>query len=393
MNRQLIGEPEKVGVDRGGLEKAMRLLEEQRERGLHDGAQLFVARKGQPLLDVAIGEAQPGKSLRTDSVMLWLSSTKPLTAVAIAQQMERGKLNLDDPIQSFIPEFAAGKESATIRHVLTHTGGFPMNTFPFLRYDWDDTIQKICDEPAEWEPGTAAGYHGVSGWSILGEIIRRLDGRPIDVYLKEEIFNPLGMNDSSLGLSEARVAKLGGRLSRVSAKSDEARIVNLEAWNDPRSARRILPGANGYGPAHDLGRFYLALWNGGEWEGTRILQKETVDLFTATHRHGMVDRVNSVVFGTEVTPPWGLGFMKGSDTDEPVALRYGSKCTSAAYGHGGAFSSVGFVEPSRDLIVVIVTNGFPRNTDNTHRLRDISDAIHSSCSLRMLGSSRSTQQT
>ena len=75
MNGGIIGEPEKVGVDRGGLEQAIRLLEEQRERGFHDGAQLFVARKGQPVLDVAIGEAQPGVPLRTDSVMLWLSST------------------------------------------------------------------------------------------------------------------------------------------------------------------------------------------------------------------------------------------------------------------------------------------------------------------------------
>ena len=379
MNGGIIGEPEKVGVDRGRLEKAIGLLEEQRERGLHDGAQLFAARRGQPLLDVAIGEAQPGVPLRTDSVMLWLSSTKPLTAVAIAQLMERGKLKLDDRVQSYIPEFANGKEAATIKHVLTHTSGFPMRNVSFLRSGWDEAIGKICEEPAEWEPGTAAGYHGLSGWSILGEIVRRLDGRPIEVYLYEEIMKPLGMNDSSLGVTEARIAELGNRLSRVSVKTDDELLARLASWNDPETRHLTLPGASGHGPAHDLGKFYLALWSGGEWEGTRILKKETLDLFTATHRQGMVDRSNSLTYGTEVRPSWGLGFMKGSDDEDLVSLRFGSLCTSAAYGHGGAFSSIGFVEPSRDLVVVTITNGFASNLDNTYRLRDVSDAIHSAC--------------
>ena len=379
MEGGIIGNPENTGVNRSGLEQAIHLLEEQRERGMHDGAQLFAARKGQTLVDVAIGEAQPGVPLRTDSVMLWLSSTKPLTAVAIARLMERGKLELDDRVQSFIPEFTNGKETATIRQVLTHTSGFPMLGFSFLSLSRDETIQKICEAPADWEPGTAAGYHGLSGWSILGEIVRRVDGRPIEVYLDEEIMKPLGMNDSSLGITDTRAAELGNRLSCVAVKSDEALLANLTEWNDPAVRRQTLPGGSGHGPAHDLGRFYLALWNGGEWEGVHILRSETVNLFTATHRSDMVCRTNSMGFGMEVKPPWGLGFMKGSDTGDLVSLRYGSLCTTAAYGHGGAFSSIGFVEPSRDLVVVIITNGFTQNMDNTHRLRDVSDAIHSAC--------------
>lgn len=185
------------------------------------------------------------------------------------------------------------------------------------------------------------------------------------------------MNDSSVGLSESRAAELGNRLSRVSAKANEEESTILEAWNDPRARRRILPGGNGYGPAHDLGRFYLALWNGGEWEGTRILDKETVELFTATHRSGMVDRVFSVGLGMEVAPPWGLGFVKG--TDEPITQQFGCQCTAAAYGHSGARSSAAFVEPTRELVVAVVTNGAPSDIDNARRLCDVSDAIHSAC--------------
>jgi len=371
----LIRDPEKVGVAREGLEKAIQLLEEQREQGLQDGAQLFVARKGQPLLDIAIGEAQPAVPLRTDSVMLWFSAGKPLTSVAIAQQIERGKLSLDDRIQSYIPEFTNGKEAVTIRNVLTHTGGFPMNNFPFLRYDWDTAIQKICEEPAEWEPGTEAGYHPLSGWCILGEIVRRVDGRPIEVYLEEEIARPLGMKDTTLGISEARATELGDRLSQISERS--AQPINMEAWNDPRARRRTLPGGTCYGPAHDLGRLYLALWNGGEWEGTHILKKETVDLFTATHRKNMVDRIFLVNWGVEVRSPWGLGFQKGPY--EPMVTIFGRQCTPSAYGHGGNRSSLGFVEPSRDLVVAIATNGLPDREKAILRMYNISDTIHSAC--------------
>ncbi len=374
MNGGIIDTPEGSGVDRDGLEAAIRLLEKQREAGLHDGAQLFVARNGNVVLDVAIGEAQPGVPLTTDSVMLWYSSTKPLTAVAIAQQLERGKLKLDDRVQSIIPDFANGKESATIKHILTHTGGFPMNDFPFLRYDWDTVIQSICDERAEYEPGTAAGYHPLSGWCILGEIVRRVDGRPIEVYLDEEIFGPLRMMDTSLGISAAREAELGHRLSRVSEKP--APIANAEAWNDPRARPRILPGGSGYGSAHDLGKFYMTLWNGGEWEGVRILKEETVHAFTSVHRSGMVDQS----FSTEelqVSPPWGLGFSKG--TDAAIDSSLGRRSTSAAYGHGGMRSSVGFVEPSRDLVVAIIANGLPIEIENTRRLCEISDTIHNAC--------------
>jgi len=377
MHGGFIGNPEEVKVERNGLEQAIELLEEQRERGLHDGAQLFVARKGKPLLDMAIGEAQPGIPMRTDSVMLWFSSTKPLTAVAIAQQVERGKLKLDDRVQNFIPEFSNGKEAATIRHVLTHTGGFPMEDFPFLAHEWEETIEKICQEPAEWEPGTAAGYHPLSGWQILGEIIHRVDGRPIGVYLDKEIFKPLGMNDSSLGMSEARVDELGERLSRVSSKTDEEYAAGLVKWNSPKARIRTAPGGNGYGSAHDLGKFYLALWNGGEWEGTRILKKETVNLFTATHRQDMIDRTFTARIGIEIKAPWGFGFVKG--TNNPISVDFGRQCTSAAYGHSGARSSTCFVEPIRDLVVVVVTNGLPKDIDNTRRLRDVSDTIHNAC--------------
>jgi CubicO group peptidase (beta-lactamase class C family) len=356
-----------------GLEKAVQHLERLRHDGRHAGAQLFVARHGVPVLDVALGEARPAVPLTPDSVMLWFSSTKPLTAIAIAQQHERGKLDLDDPVIKFIPGFQNGKETCTVRQVLVHTGGFRMLAYPFLQHDWETNINSISQEPAEWVPGTEAGYHPLSGWCVLGEIVRRVDGRPIEVYLREELFEPLGMKDSSLGVTSERALQLGDRLSEIRDTTRPNPPPN--PWNSPEGRSCILPGGNGYGPAHDLARFYLMLWNGGEWDGYRFLKKETVALFTAAHRKDMVDRTMSLGLPIEVKPVWALGMHKGYD--EPRSITFGRMATAAAYGHGGAQSSVGFVEPTRDLVVVIVTNGMPGELENTRRLRDVSDFIHS----------------
>ena len=375
MNGSILGSPERVGIDPRGLEQAVEHLERLRREGMHDGAQLFVARHGIPVMDVALGEARPGVPLKIDSVMLWYSATKPLTSVAIAQQAERGKLSIDDPVKKYIAEFGNGKDTCTVKHVLMHMGGFRMEMFPFLRYDWPTVIQKICEEPAEWEPGAAAGYHALSGWCVLGELVRLVDGRPIDVYLKDEIFEPLAMDSSSLGLAAEQVAALGDRLSEANEKTLPNPPPN--PWNDPRARPRILPGGNGYGPAHDLGKFYLMLWNGGEWDGHQFLSKETVKQFTSIQRQGIVDRTFSVTYGREVKPFWGFGFAKGPAEQMPHS--WGSLCTSAAYGHGGMRSSIGFVEPTKDLVIVCVTNGMPTEAQNTLRFQTLSDFIIRAC--------------
>jgi CubicO group peptidase (beta-lactamase class C family) len=373
MNGGIVSSPERVGIDRLSLELAVQHLERLRKEGMHRGAQMFVARHGIPVLDVAIGEARQGVPLNVSSVMLWFSSTKPFTSVAIAQQVERGLLSLDDPVKKYIPEFGNGKESCTVRHILTHTGGFRMQSFPFLKYDWPTSIQKICQEPAEWEPGTQAGYHPLSGWNILGEIIRKVDGRPIETYLKEELFMPLGMEETHLNLTPEQVHSLSGSLSEAIDNTTG----KPDSMEDSRSLGRILPGGGGRGPAHDLAKLYLMLSNEGEWDGHRFLKKETVSLFTSVQRSGIIDRTVVETEHIEIKPPWGLGFMKVSQPQEPHV--FGSHATSAAYGHSGHGSSFGMVEPTRDLVVVCVTNGIVSEMENIYRFGTLSDLIHQSC--------------
>ena len=171
------------------------LLERRRADGWHDGAQCYVSRHGDVLLDATVGESRPGRGLEPDDLMLLYSAGKPLTAVAILQLWEQGKVGLDDLVGEYVDGWGAGKERCTIRHVLTHTGGFPNADSKLFDADvpYDEVVAHIAASPARWEPGTDAAYHPSSGWKILGAIVERVDGRPIDRYLREEVFGPIGI--------------------------------------------------------------------------------------------------------------------------------------------------------------------------------------------------------
>ena len=132
------------------------ILEQQRVEGRHQCAQCYVSVGGEPVLDVAIGESIPGRALRTDDLMLWYSSGKPLTTTAVLQLWERGQLGLDDLVADYIDGWGNGKERCTLRHVLTHTGGFPM---------FRDTVVRRrhlvrSDDPAHRRPSRPTGYRG-----------------------------------------------------------------------------------------------------------------------------------------------------------------------------------------------------------------------------------------
>jgi len=204
----------------------LELLERQRVDDLHDCAQVYVSLAGETLLDAAIGETRPGRALRTDDVMLWYSSGKPLTTVAVLQLWEQGRLGLDDRIAQYVDGWANGKEACTIRQVLIHTGGFPMYGSNDFDTDLDsaEVLARIAATPAAWEPGTKAGYHPVTGWKVLGAVVEAVDGRPIETYLRDEILAPLGAS-SSLGVSRERQLELGDALVPVAWKGHRFPVV------------------------------------------------------------------------------------------------------------------------------------------------------------------------
>lgn len=341
--------------------------------GSHVGAQLFVSRAGETIADFAVGDARPGVAMTSDTLMLWLSATKPIAAICVGQLWEREKLRLDDRVAQHLPEFGVkGKQTITLRHLLTHTGGIRAAASNWGRGGWDETITSICAAPIEpgWTPGRKAGYHTAASWFILGELVRRIDGRPFEHYVREEVFLPLKMNDSWIGLPPERYAAYGQRIGVM--QNTDGPSPEPHTWDTPETAALCKPGGNGRGPTRELARFYQMLLNGGSLDGARIVLPQTVEAMTARQRVGLFDHTFKHVMD------WGLGFIPNNNQYGVDTIRYGygPHASWRTFGHGGQQSSVAFVDVKHQLVAAVVFNGTPGEAAHDRRLRAVLTGLY-----------------
>jgi CubicO group peptidase (beta-lactamase class C family) len=291
--------------------------------------------------------------------------------VAILQLWEQGKLGLDDRVAEYIDEWGAGKERCTIRHVLTHTGGFPNADAKLFDADmpYDEVVAHIAASPARWEPGTEAAYHPSSGWKILGAIVERVDGRSIDRYLREEVFGPIGLENMRLGIPRDEQAALGERIAPVYWRGHVLPIVDADGslqmvpykvdqfHNEPHFVAKVEPGGGTRGPARELGRFYESLLG----VGPPVLDPRTIEVMRSVHRFGIKDRL----FRQNI--PWGLG----------VQVVFTGGTGRRAFGHGGMASSRALADPEFGLVMAVVSNGLAGFVEAEQRLFEVTDAVYS----------------
>ncbi len=360
-------------LDADELPRTVAALAEGIDQRLQLGGQIYLAQRGRVLADAGFGAARPGEAMRRDHLMLWMSSTKPLAALAIAWLWERGALGLDDPVARHIPEFAAGgKEKVTVRHLLTHTGGLRMLDTGWPALGWDGIVAKVCAQRLEprWTPGRKAGYHLASSWFVLGELVRRLDGRPFERWVRDELFLPLGCEDAWVGMPPARYRAYGGRLAPMFASGEgEPTPLALDA---EASVVTCSPGGNGWGPLRDLARVYELLAAGGTLGGLRLLAPQTVEAIRARHRVGLIDQT----FRTRLD--WGLGVIVNSAHygDPALPYGYGPHAGPRTYGHSGARSSCAFHDPDAELVVALAVNGMPSDEVHRERFAKLTAAIY-----------------
>lgn len=357
------------------LPRTAAVIQAGMDRGLHTGVQIYVSLQGRTIADYGVGEGAPGTPMTPETIMLWLSAGKPLTAVLVAQFWESGRLDLDARVADYIPEFGRnGKESITIRHLLTHTAGLRHIETGWPDAAWDETIARICEaepEPA-WPPGERAGYHVASSWFVLGEVLRRIDGRPFPQLLREELCGPVGMTDTWNGMPPD-VYRAHTDANRIGVLYErEGRELKPLDWNTEPRCTRPSPGGNTYGPIRELGRFYEMLLGGGLLEAKRVLQQDAVEAFTARQRTGMHDET----FRHRID--FGLGFIVDSNEygAETVPYGYGRHCSRRTFGHGGAQSSIGFADPEHGLVIAWVANGRPGEPQHNRRNRMLNEAIY-----------------
>lgn len=358
-----------VQMDPQALDRVEALFHEQIQQGLHPGSALAVYRHGKPVLDLFGGTAdsEADRPVNSDTMFVLYSSTKPLAAGCVHLLWERGKLAWDDPVSEYWPGFSRnGKGEVTVRHVLTHQGGFP-ETPPELTWDkwknWEIIVEAIEAIKPDYPAGKVLAYHPRNfGW-VLAELVQRIDGRPFPQFLREELTDPLEMNDTYVGLP----ASLEERVSRVHAMEDCDRPYQVSTYNKAEVHQAVQPAGGGIATARDLARYFAMMESGGTLDGVRIFSPETVAEVTKLQVKG-IDLTN------ERTSRRSLGLSLGDP-------RMGSSATEdiRTFGHGGAGTSVGWADPDSGLAMAYITNGFRDDRSNYPRLAAMSQAVRDAC--------------
>jgi CubicO group peptidase (beta-lactamase class C family) len=285
------------------------------------GAAVAVWLNGRLVVDLWAGLADPvvGRTWSEDTIAHAYSVSKPLVAACALVLADRGALDLDAPVTDRWPDFGrAGKERTRVRHLLTHEAGVVVLREPRpteLLFDWEGLTAALAAEEPLWEPGTRHGEHAAFYGHLVGEVVRRVDGRSLGQFLAEELAAPWGL-DFHIGLDEeaqARAARLvdPGDRWRRSVQDDPRRLLAASLANPPglldvdvvnsaayRHAQ--VPAVNGHATARAIARFYAGIAGGGVLDGVRLLREETVAEALRPQAAGQ-----DVVLERDVA--WGLG--------------------------------------------------------------------------------------
>ena len=366
--------------DADPAERVRRVFERHATVGLHHGAQLAVYDGDELVLDLATGTVGPdGPATTPDRRHVLFSCTKPYAGVCLHHLAERGRVDYDDPVRDHWPEFAdAGTEKAeaTVRHVLSHQAGLPYGPFDEAYDQWGDwnaAVEAMEALDLKFRPGSTAAYHSLTYGFLVGELVRRVSGTPIDDYAREHVFEPLGMADTSIGLPDDDpddVATLAGfeageRCRNAGVGLDGREDEAAALFNQESIHRAVIPAATGIGTARDMARFYACLVEGGELGGTRILDAETVE--TATSVQVEVERDATM----KVPRRYALGFERAGTAWD----KYGTLAPRTTFGHGGLGSIVGWGDPDSGLAMAYVTNGIRDETEHAQRACEMADAV------------------
>lgn len=321
-------------------------LERGIELGWHTGAQLFTS-VGEAAIDLALGEARPGVAMTPATIVEWASATKAVTSCSVALLWERAAFDLDDPVCQYVPEFAArGKQRVTVRHLLTHTAGL---TDPVDRVmSFGDAVAAVCAAPLVdgWSPGDRRAYCSAGMW-ILAELVARRARRPFGGFVREEMFEPLGIVDCWIGMPAEVYQACRDRIAMM-PRFAASGTMEWVTWGRPTGG--------GHGPIGQLGRFYRALLE------RRLLSSPVIEAMTARHLVQAYDE------RLDETVDWGLGFCLASSYR---GHGYGPYASGRAFGHGGRNWCVAFADPTFDLAAAGYWNGpvdAATHAERQHRL-------------------------
>jgi CubicO group peptidase (beta-lactamase class C family) len=367
-------DPRGVGLSTQDVEAIWSSVVTFYKSGLHPAIALCIRRRGEIILDRAIGHARgnspqdpegtPLVKATPDTLYNFFSGSKSVTAMLIHLLQQEEQLHVDEPVATFIPEFAKRrKHSITIRDVLTHRAGIPPTPEEAIDLDLlskpEEIVRAFCDLEPTHRPGSVQAYQAVTSGYILGEIIRRVTGQEIREFLTKRVREPLQMEHFNYGVAPELLDRVAvdaftgptptwpyKNLVHVAFGASMRELVEL--GNDPRFRTAVSPAANVIATPEEISRFFETLLCGGTYQDVRVFDQRTVARAVEPQVTGQVDRVLMMPI------PLSMGFMLG--------LRsfgfYGPR-TANAFGHLGFTNVLGWADPDRDISVALMNTGKP----------------------------------
>ncbi|MFJ9377162.1 serine hydrolase domain-containing protein [Streptomyces sp. NPDC101455] len=352
------------------------------------GAALTVTVDGEPVVDLWGGWADEARTRpwERDTVVNVWSTTKGPVALCAHMLADRGLLDLDAPVATYWPEFAAaGKENVLVRHLLSHRAGLAGLREPHSLaqlYDWELTTERLAATEPWWEPGTRSGYHALTYGFLVGEVVRRVSGLLPSAFLEREVTGPLGI-DFTIGLPEKEAGRAAELVHAPAPPASEqaavfsqltpaaiAALTNPVAGaaeaNTPEWRAAEIPAANGHGTARAVAALYGVFAGRGSYGGHRVLSPEAVERV----REGQ-GRCRDLVIGagfaheTEI----GLGLWLSGPNGS-----YGRN--PRAFGHDGFGGSFGLADPEAGVSIGYVMNRMGRHIADDPRKMGLIDALY-----------------
>lgn len=346
-----------AGIPGGKLKPLEKIIKEEIRSGRIPGAVVLVGTPEKVLYRRAFGyrALKPGKlPMSPDTIFDLASLTKVIaTTTAVMQLVDNDKIRLDDPVCRYWPEFKSnGKEGITVRDLLTHYSGLKPDLS--LQPDWygyEMALRHIIDEKPLCSRGTRFIYSDIN-FEVLGELVRRISGKPLDVYCAEYIFEPLSMKDTFFKPPKS----LRNRIAPAQYQHGGKGKILCGEVHDPAAYRMggVAGHAGLFSTADDLSIFARMLLGGGSFEGIRIMNPLSVDKMTLPQSPS--DKI----------PLRGLGWNVGS----PFAFNRNELAPVGSYGHKGFTGTFIWIDPVSKMYIIILTNRVhPNGKGNAEPLR------------------------
>lgn len=353
-------------------------LREALERSDVPGVVALVTDRERVLYRGAFGVADvaTGRPLAADALFRIASMTKPITSLALMQLVERGRIGLDDPAEKYLPELhglkvfesfdaasgdyrlRAASRPATARHFLTHTSGL---AYPFTSATWRDFRPRAGEAypfggPLLFDPGER--WHYSTSTDVVGRLVEVVSGQKLEDYFRQHIFGPLGMDDTSYSVPEAKGSRLVVQQWRAGPHMDG--VIELQTPQPGLAIEAPIGGGGLASTASDYGRFLRMFLNGGALDGTRVLEAETVALMAQNHIGGLsvpahesaLPRSADFTFIADGRDKWGLGFLITVD-------QVPGKRSPGSLSWAGINNTYFWIDPARGIAGVIMMQYLP----------------------------------